>query len=89
MRRARESMCAVVTPLLELIGKCTGFQCLSLIAGSPPTGPGEPYTIGTVHYGKTNEVVARDFGSYNREGFREHVLGEFQRFLRASRSESC
>ena len=87
--RARENMCAAVTPLLELISQCTGFKCLSLIAGSPPQSPGEPYIIGAVHYGKTNEIVARDFGTYNREGYRHNVVEEFQRFLRASKRKSC
>ncbi|KAF7797639.1 hypothetical protein EIP86_008839 [Pleurotus ostreatoroseus] len=84
--QARENMCAAVTPLLEIISQCTGFKCVSLIAGSPPTAPTEPYVVGTVHYGKSNETLARDFGSFNREGFRSNVIGEFQRFLRASKT---
>ena len=81
-------MCGAVTPLLELISKLTGFRCITLLAGTPPSGPKEPYMIGSVHYGKTNEATGRNFGEFDRAKFRHNVLGEFHRFLKATKGKS-
>lgn len=79
-------MAAVVTPLLKLISDVTGFECLTLLAGSAGETPGEKVTMGAVHYGKTSEVHPRDFARFDPPAYRT-VLQQFARFLEGGKSE--
>ena len=77
-------MTKVITPLLKGISECTGFQQLTLLAGSAPEAGSDDVTIQVVHYGTTKEVVPRDFTTFDKERFRTHVLTQFSRYLRAT-----
>lgn len=79
-------MAAVVTPLLKLISDVTGFECLTLLAGSAGETPGKKVMMGAIHYGKTSKAHPHDFVRFDPAGYRT-VLQQFMRFLEGGKSE--
>lgn len=80
--RARERLCGVVWPLLQLISKYTGLQCLTLLGAEAPANPTDNFKISVVNYGETTGDIPHDFRSFNGPGF-NGVLGVFAQFVAA------
>lgn len=76
-------MAGVVTPLLELIAKHTGFTAVTLLCGAPSTDGEKDSTVAVVNYGTTAGPMPQDFQSFNVEDFRR-VLSHWGRFVAAT-----
>lgn len=73
-------MATVVTPLLELIAKHTGFTAVTLLCGAPHKNGGKESTVAVVNYGTTKGPIPKDFQGFNAEDFR-CVLNHWGRFV--------
>ncbi|KAI0341000.1 hypothetical protein BDW22DRAFT_1346726 [Trametopsis cervina] len=85
---ARRRLAPIVTPLLKLISEATGLQNITLLGGTAPSSPTEKYLVSVVHYGTTAEPVPKDFFDFDRDGFRLNVLGQFCKFLGATKVDT-
>lgn len=65
-----------------MISSITGLENLTLLGGSAPGGSRAKYMISAVHFGKTKELVPRNFYDFDRNAFSSQVLPQFCRFLR-------
>lgn len=72
----------MVSPLLELIAKYTGYTAITIIGGAPD---GEKYSVGVVNYGVADGLVPKNMTSVDPEGFRTHFVNQFVKFLRVQK----
>lgn len=80
--RARERLCSIVWPLLQLIAKFTGFQCLTLLGAAAPAVSTESFNVSVVNFGETAAEIPQDFRTFSGPAF-HGVLGLFAQFAAA------
>lgn len=81
--RARERFVGVVQPLIEGLRAYTGFH-ITLLAGRLVDGQ---FDIRSMHVGTTKSKPGEeglDFTDWDKEGYKQHVLDQFMRYLTAA-----